>query len=169
MRISHELANQISIALTQKSKAANDKLRAEIDLLVLMEYTKTIPKELVKLEKAFPDWVQKSGSIHIRYQIGERHRHYFTAVKAKVITKAGSTEFKPSASTKKKIIQFDKQEEALKELKKETSRAVLALGTAKRVLQQFPDSASVLKSKDSLPVVPVSVNVHDLKAKLQKQ
>ena len=169
MRISHELAGDIANALTLKSKAANDKLRAEIEFLVFMAYTKKVPKEVVKMEKSFPDWVQKTGSIYVRYRIGDRNRTFITILKTKVITKGGDSDLKPSAVIRKKILQLDKQEEELRALKKDTIRAILALGTTKRVLQQFPDAAPALKAKDKMPVVPWSGNVHDLKAKLQKQ
>jgi hypothetical protein len=169
MKITHDLATEIANVLTQKSKAANERLRGEIDASVLEAYTKAIPKELVKVDKAIPNWVHKASSIYVRYRINNRDRTHITMVKAKVITRVGNSDIKPTPAIRRKIIQLDKQEEALRTLKKDTIRAVLALGTSKRVLQQFPDAEPALKSKGNLPVVPVSINVHDLKAKLQKQ
>jgi hypothetical protein len=169
MRISHDLAIEIANVLTQKSKVANEKLRTDIDALVFETYTKAIPKELVKLDKAIPDWVHKSGSIYVRYRVGNLQRTHITVLKGKVITKGGNPDIKATTVIRNKIIQLSKQEEALRALKKDTIRAVLALGTSKRVLQQFPGAEAALKARGNLPVVPVNINVHDLKAKLQKQ
>jgi hypothetical protein len=167
MRISHDSATNIAEFLTDKSKKEAEQLRKEITADTLKQHLASIPKEVIDLSKKHPKWVATSGCLYAYY---DKHNYLYVPLDSKVIM-AGSDRPKVVTSKilKAKIVKFNKLEEQRKLLKKETTRAILELGTVAKVIAQFPETKDYFSKKQALPKSLVESNISKLKEKLNKQ
>lgn len=175
MRISHELARTIATSLLSKSKEANEKLRAEIDAMAIAEYQLYIPLEILKVAQTCPSWVEKKDSISVQYRIDggvHHHRAYTEKGKKSIILKAGDDTLKVNSKSGicRKLVRLQKAQDEYWKLRKETIQAIVDLGTSKRVIEQFPETAVLFKTQPRRSPMPAQkVNLSGLKKKLQKQ
>jgi len=166
MRISYELARSIANGLTEKTKKTIENLQAEIDKLVIEEYDKKVPAMIRNAVKYFPEWVERTDSIRV---ICGQNYAYWVKCKNKVIIKGGDAALRATGTIKKKVLLLKATEEKLRQLRKETTSAIVSLGTSKRVIDQFPEAAIFFKDRQKLRAPLPKTNIIDLKAKLEKQ
>jgi hypothetical protein len=175
MRITNELARTIADTLLAKSKQSNEKLRSEIDALAIAEYQLMVPQEIIKVSKSCPSWIAKADSVSVKYRVnGTLHHHRAYAEKGKkvIILKAGDDTLKVNTKSaiRRKIIKLKKAQDEYWKLRKETIQAMIALGSSKRVIEQFPETAPLFKVQPKYTPPPAQkTNLSGLKSKLQKQ
>lgn len=170
MRISKELARQISFRLTDKGRAKVDKLKKEWQNAVTQAYIQQIPDKIIKTKAIYPEWFAITESISL-----EGHGFGWTNVNAteRVIKdKNGNAYLKLDAKLatdlKKLQTAWHDAKETNEKLQVETENTILALGTYKQITERFPDAAQYLPNvgPKSMALIP---NLDGLKEKLKKQ
>lgn len=170
MRISKDLARQISFKLTDKGRAKVDKLKKEWEAAVTAAYIQQIPQKIIKTKAQFPEWFNITGTIYL-----EGYGFSWTNVSATtqvIKDKNGNAKIKldPKLAAELKKIQtaWHDAKEGNEKLQVETENTILALGTYKQITERFPDAAQYLPNvgPKSMALIP---NLDGLKAKLQKQ
>lgn len=175
MRITQDLARKVADLLLLKSKQANEKLRTEIDTLAVAEYQCMVPEDIIKVSKTCPNWVAKTDSISVRYQVNggvHHHRAYAEKGKRVIILKAGDDTLRLNTKSpiRRKIIKLEKAKDEYWKLRKETIQVIMNLGSSTKVIEQFSQTAPLFKALPKYTPPPVQkTNLSGLKAKLQKQ
>jgi hypothetical protein len=172
MRINHNLACSIADLLTKNNKDALAKMLKEVDVAVINEYNQFVPTDLVKVASSCPAWIKKSNCICVIYPLDGSHEHYYAyADKATIITKSGEAILKVNSksSLRKKVIGVTNAQLELRELRRQIITAVKDLGSSGKVIEQFPETATLFKAKK--PVVAKEqkvIDLSELKSKLKK-
>lgn len=170
MRISKELARQISFRLTDKGRAKVDKLKKEWQKAVTEAYKQQVPEKVIKMKAQFPEWFTTGECITL-----DGHGFSWTNVTAtERIIKDGNNnaklklDAKLAAELKKVQTAWENAKEANEKLQVETENTILALGTYKQITEKFPGAAQYLPNvgTKSMALIP---NLDGLKTKLQNQ
>jgi hypothetical protein len=146
MRISKDLARQIALKLTQKSRDKRDKLKAAWEEAVTISYIQQIPEKVIKLQSLYPEWFKISGNI-----ILEGHGFSWTNVNATEHVIKGKSDncflkLDAKLAGQLKALQnaYQDAKQAETNLFEEIETAILGLGTSKKVADHFPDAAKYL-------------------------
>jgi hypothetical protein len=172
MRITHNLACTIADSLTQQNKAVVAKMRKEVDALVIGEYEQFIPLDIVRVAKSCPAWIKKTNHVYVRYLVnGSGEGYYAYTDKATIITRSGESLLKLNSKSplRRKIINLEKANEELRNLRRQVISTVKELVTSTRVIEQFPETAPLFKGKMPTPASRQKIDLSELKAKLKKQ
>jgi len=170
MRISKDLARQISFKLTDKGRAKVDKLKKEWQKAVTNAYIQQIPEKVIKLKAQFPEWFVMGETINL-----DGHGFSWTNVAAtQRVIKDGNSNARLKLDGKLagelKALQkaWEDAKEANEKLQVETENTILALGTYKQITEKFPGAAQYLPNvgPKSMALIP---NLDGLKTKLQNQ
>jgi hypothetical protein len=168
MRISQELAKQISFKLTEKSKSHVEALKKEYYKLAQHYYEAQIPDDIKNAFKKHPEWFYTR-------QIIEFSGHGFNweniKADAPVICNDGtSAHLKLNEKSSSKLStaknKYKKAEEQYDSLRTETEQALLTLKTYKNIREELPEAAPYLPPPISNALV---VNFDSLKKRLDKQ
>jgi DNA-binding MarR family transcriptional regulator len=170
MRISKDMARQISFRLTDKGRAKVENLKKEWQKAVTLAYIQQTPEKIIKTKAQYPEWFQMTDSITL-----DGHGFSWTNVAAteRVIKDSKGNSFlklNAKLSGDLKVLQtaWHNAKQSNEKLQQETENAILALGTYKQIIEKFPDAAQYLPNvgPKSMALIP---NLDGLKAKLQKQ
>ena len=167
-RISKDLAHQIAIKLTEKSRLAAELINDEYRLLVTEIYEEKTPQEVKDCFKKHSEWFYTRQYIDIN-----GHGFRWSQVKAPrtVICNSGTSAnleltAKSSAAITTLKRKYEKAIEDHKQLRLETETAILNLGTHARIKENFPLAAPMLPPPMSNALV---CNFDSLTKRLQKQ
>jgi hypothetical protein len=170
MRVSKELARQISFKLTGKGRTKVDKLKREWEKAVTIAYIQQIPERVIKTQGLCPEWFQMTGTITL-----EGHGFSWTNVNATDrVIKDGHSNAKvkldPKLADELKTLQiaYQNAKDANEKLQMETENAILALGTYKKIAEHFPQAANLLPTTAAkcMALIP---NLDGLTNKLKNQ
>lgn len=170
MRISKDLARQISFKLTDKGRAKVEKLKKEWQKAVTAAYIKQVPEKILKIKAQFPEWFATGESITLNGH-GFSWTHV-TATERVIEDKDGyarlNLDAKLAGELKSLQNAWQAAKEAIEKLQTETENTILALGTYKQITEKFPGAAQYLPNvgPKSMALIP---NLDGLKAKLQNQ
>jgi len=167
-RISKELAHQIAIKLTEKSRLAYENLQKEYREIVTCMYEDSTPKDVKDCFKKNADWFYTRSSISLN---GHGFRWERVSTTRPVIGNSNSDAiFKLTAKNSTVIMnakrKWEKLMEEHKQLQRETETALLNLGTHARIKENFPLAAPMLPPPMSNALV---CNFDSLTKRLQKQ
>lgn len=167
-RISKELAHQIAIKLTEKSRVAYELLYKEYQLLVSDIYEEQTPKEVKECFKKHSDWFYTRNYLQLTgYGFNWEGVNLPRAIICNANTSAELKLTKDSAAaisaSKNK---YDKAKEEHKNLLEETEIALVSLGTHARIKENFPLAAPMLPPPMSNALI---CNFNSLTKRLQKQ
>lgn len=169
MRITQTLATKAANLLTERTGKAIEVLSDEIDNMALADYMKSLPKGLVAFDKAHPGWITKEDDLRVSYLFGGRLQTYYASAGISVPVKDGYARLSASRALKAKIIRLEELREKQRSLKKEAYAAILALGTSKKVLKVFPETAELFGATNAGEPATESPDITHLKTKLKKQ
>lgn len=165
MRISKDLARQISFKLTAKSRAKVEKLKKEWEKAVTIAYIQQIPERIIKTHELCPGWLQTSGIISL-----EGHGFLWISVNAteRVIRDCKGNSYlkldsKLAYELKVFQIAWQKAKDENEKLQVETENAILALGTYKKVVEHFPQAANLLPTTSAkcMALIPCLDGLND--------
>lgn len=158
----------IAKRMTEKSRKYRDQLKKEYQTIATEIYEASIPEEVKKCFKKYPDYIETCGSLWV-------NEHGFsgesiTMVKRLPATTNYNQELSLTKATADKLIaakrKFQKAEEEYKQLFSETEVALFALKTPKNIRENLPEAIPFLPPPMSNALV---VNFEGLKRKLNKQ
>lgn len=167
-RISKDLANQIAIKLTEKSRIAAEQLHKEYRELATEIYEEQTPKEIKDIFKKYPEWFYTRNCISFN---GHGFRWENVSTTRPVICNSGSSAnlditAKMATALQASKRKWEKLNEDHKQLQRETETALLNLGTHARIKENFPLAAPMLPPPMSNALV---CNFDSLTKRLQKQ
>jgi len=167
-RISQELAAQIAVKLTEKSRIAADKLHVEYRELVTSLYEAQTPGDVKVCFTKYPDWFYTRSNIKL-------HGHgfnweYVNPTRPLITNNNTDCILELTAKISDKIIsakrKWQKAKEGYDKLNLETRQALLTLKTFNNIRKELPQAAPMLPPPLSNALV---VNFDTLKKQLDKQ
>lgn len=165
-RVSKSKAEDIAKALTAKHVQEKKELNKNLSEEIVKAYLKTVPKDVMKLHQSRPGWLSTSRSVRFRDR-GFNHKlvNLHESVPCGSSHSINSDVFKDEevASFLKLQNKIDDKEKEIKELRLEIKSAILALGTEKRVRDNFPEAGKYLDPDSAL--LP-AVNIDALRKRL---
>lgn len=165
-KISNELAKQIAIKLTEKSRIVADKFHVEYRELVTELYEEQTPQEVKAALKKFPDWIYTSGSVKLN---GNGFNFEWVSTTRNIVSNGNNLLNLTSKIADKITAAKRKWEKAKKQyecLKDETKQALLALKTTNNIRKEIPIAAPMLPPPMSNALV---CNFDSLKRRLINQ
>lgn len=164
-RITIQIAKDITTALLSKKHNEYEGVRLEYKGLIENHILANTPVKILEIfnDSSLKRYLKTDQSISIS---GPGIKHAYETLTNTVPTKGSGIELpKELASKVEKLIQkSDKMWNEIKELRNEINASLLALGTFKRVQEQFPEAAQFLpKTSVSTSLV---VNVSKLREKI---
>jgi hypothetical protein len=146
MRVSKDLARQISFKLTDKGRAKVAKLKKEWENAVTIAYIQQIPERIIKTQALCPEWFRMTDTITL-----DGHGFSWINVSAteRVIQDCKGNSYlkldnKLASHLKGFQIAWQNAKDQNEKLQVETENAILALGTCKKVTEHFPQAANML-------------------------
>jgi hypothetical protein len=170
MRVSKDLARQISFKLTDKGRAKVAKLKKEWENAVTIAYIQQIPERIIKTHSLCPEWFQMTDTITL-----DGHGFSWTNVNAteRVIKDCKGNSYlkldnKLASHLKTFQIAWSKAKDENDNLQTETENTILALGSYKQVVEKFPAAAQYLPNvgPKALALIP---NLDGLINKIKNQ
>lgn len=166
--ISKSLAEQISIKLTEKSRQASDTLHFEYREMATVAYEETVPEEIRKCFKKYPDFFDSNCSLKIN---GNGFNWEYVSATRPVISNSGQRGvLEPNAKLAERLSRakhkWEDAQEKYKLLRKETEVALLTLKTYNNIRKELPLAAPMLPPPLSNALV---CNFDSLKKKLSTQ
>lgn len=167
-RISKDLAHQIAIKLTEKSRLAAEVLNKEYREIATAMYEDQTPKDIKDCFKKHADWFYTLS--YVRFD-GHGFRWENVTTVRPVICNNGSDaklelNVKTSSTLSAAKHKWEKAVENHKQLQLETETALINLGTHARIKENFPLAAPMLPPPMSNALV---CNFDSLTKRLQKQ
>lgn len=167
-RISKELAHQIAIKLTEKSRVAAESLNKDYREIATAMYEDQTPKEVKDCFKKHAEWFYTRNYLTFD---GHGFRWENVTTIRPIICNSGSNatlELNVKTSTQLNTAKrkWEKAVEEHKQLQRETETALLNLGTHARIKENFPLAAPMLPPPMSNALV---CNFDSLTKRLQKQ
>ena len=166
--ISKDLARQISVKLTEKSRLAADALHTEYREMVTFLYEEFTPKEVKDCFKKNADWFYTRSSVSF-------NGHGFqwesvTTTRPVICNSQNNANLEITAKSASLLTtlkrKWQKAKDEHKQLQRETETALLNLGTHARIKENFPLAAPMLPPPMSNALV---CNFDNLTKRLQKQ
>ncbi len=166
--ISKELAGQIAFKLTEKSRIAADNLHVEYRELVTVAYEAQTPKEVKDCFKKNPDWFYTKATISFN---GHGFQWESVTGTRQIIANGGTSanltlNNKISDQLQKAKRTWDKAKDKYKDLKVETTNALLALKTHANIRKEFPEAIPMLPPPISNALI---VSFDSLRHKIKNQ
>lgn len=167
-RVSSELARQISIKLTEKSRIAMEGLYTEYKELVTIAYEEQCPDAVKECYKKCQEWFYVRSEVFLN---GHGFNHERVHTTRRIICNAYSdAHLKMTEKIADKLIaakrKYEKAKKHYEDLKDETRVAILALRTFKNIRQELPEAAAMLPPPMSNALV---CNFDSLHRKLKAQ
>jgi hypothetical protein len=173
MRISKENAQRIARALTKKTYDKWKKAEAAVPQYVTALYESKMPADVKKFVKDHPEYISTTPTIYLDgvglgYNVSER------ASKCMPRNSGGgsSCRMKLTNEEAETLVQLRRAkqdaEKAWEDLYRDTTNAILALGTHKKIAEQFPQAANLLPDSPA-KVMALIPNLDGLAAKLKNQ
>jgi len=162
MRITQTLATKAANLLTTKTRVTIEALEAEVDKIALDTYLKTLPKGLASFDKTNPGWIKKDEDLRVEYHSDGKLHTYYAGSEISVPMKNGYAKLSANKSLRAKIIRLEELREKHRMLKKEIYAAVIDLGTSKKVLKVFPETAELFGNTNSTQST-ISSSIMDLR------
>lgn len=167
-RISKELAHQIAIKLTEKSRLASESLNKEYREIATVMYEDQTPKEVKDCFKKHAEWFYTRNYITFD---GHGFRWENITTMRSVIANSNSSakldlNVKTSTQLSSAKRKWEKSVDDYNQLQRETETALLNLGTHARIKENFPLAAPMLPPPMSNALV---CNFDSLTKRLQKQ
>jgi len=167
-RISNDLAGQIALKLTEKSRILSDNLHLEYRELITQVYESQTPTEIRELYKKYPEWFYTRTAIIID---GNGFR-WEKPSSTRPVIQNNQTDAKLLLSPKvsEKILaskrKWEKAKAEYDDLRAETKQALLTLKTFSNIRKELPEAAPLLPPPLSNSLI---VNFDSLHKKLSKQ
>lgn len=170
MRISKDLARQISFRLTDKGRVKVEKLKREWEKAVTIAYIQQIPEKIIKMQALYPEWFAMTNSVTL-----DGHGFSWTHVTATERVNEDSKghaylklDNKLASQLKTFQIAWIKAKEENEKLQIEAENTILALGSYKQITDKFPAAAQYLPNvgPKSFALIP---NLDGLVDKLKNQ
>lgn len=167
-RISKELAKQVSIKLTEKSRMAADELHTVYREIATSMYEDQTPKEVKDCFKKNAEWFYTRSSISLdghgfRWESISATRPVICNNNQNATLELNSKNSTVLINAKRK---WEKAKDEYKKLQKETETAIINLGTHARIKENFPLAEPMLPPPMSNALV---CNFDSLTKRLQKQ
>lgn len=150
MRITKESAEVLSKKLSEKYLESLKKVKSELSEYVTAEYIKDIPAPVIKIFASESAYFRKDSRIMLSGEFGHQ---YIPATKSvpndqytATLTLTKERINKISGLIKKR----DDLEKKYKDIKGEIYQALIALGTYKRISDQFPEAAIYLPQAQTM-------------------
>lgn len=166
--LSKMLIEQIAEKMTVQSKKYYKSLYEEMTKVVTAVYVDTIPEEVKKCFKTYPDYVETTSSVYL-----DSHgfsRKSLSLTKQHPATSSYHVPLHLTAITADRIMKvmrkWEKAQEDYKTLVQETESALYALKTNKNIRENLPEAVPYLPPPMSNSLV---VNFNSLQKKLNKQ
>ena len=166
--ISKDLAEKIATKLTEKSRAAVDRLYADYKSVVTEMYEDQTPQLIKDVYKKHPEWFYKRQQV---YFTGHGFNYERVTTTQSVICNNGTdAHLDLNSKLADKITsakrKWDKAKKEYELLKDETRQALLTLKTFNNIRKELPEAAPMLPPPISNALV---VNFSTLKKQLAKQ
>lgn len=166
--LSKDLARQIAVKLTEKSRIVAENLHVEYRELATSMYEDQTPDEIKAALKKYPDWFDSKCSMRV-----DEHGfnwEYITGVRRIACNSNSECLLKLTTKTAEKLLKakrkWQKAKENYEKLKDETKNALLALKTYNNIRKELPEAAPFLPPPMSNALV---VSFDSLKRKLNNQ
>ena len=164
-RITKQIAQDVTKSLLSKKRKEYDNVRSEYRGLIENHILSNTPKKILEIfnDSSLKKYLNREQSIYVS---GAGIKGTYETLNNEVPAKGGGVELpKELASKVEKLTQkSDKMWKEINQLQNEINASLLALGTFKRIKEQFPEAAEFLP-KTSMPTSLV-VNVSKLRAKI---
>lgn len=165
MRINKTIAEQIAIKLTENKKKLMDKAAQDYSDLVLSEYLKQTPKEVIDMQKKQPDYFSTTTYIKL-----DGHGFNWEQVKVSkvVIANGNNASLKLNAKIASSLSTVKSNALKVKSeynaLKGEIQNALCNLRTFAQIQAHLPEAVQYLPKSTSVAIVP---NYADLRKKIK--
>lgn len=173
MRISKENAQRIARALTKRTYDKWKKAEAAVPQYVAALYESKLPPDVKKFVKAHPEYISTTSTIYLE-GVGLGHNASEGAGRQMPRNSGAGSSCRMKLTTEEaeKLVELRREkqdaEKAWEDLYMETTNAILALGTHKKIAEQFPQAANLLPDTPAktLALIP---NLDKLTTKLKNQ
>jgi len=166
--ISQDLANKISVKLTEKSRQAAEKLHVEYRELATQFYEEQTPKEVKDCLKKHPDWFYTRSSMILNEH--GFNWEYVTSTRPVICNSNTECYLKLNSKISKQLTEakrkWEKAKGSYEKLQIEAKQALLALKTYNNIRKELPEASSMLPPPISNALV---VDFSSLKRKLKNQ
>lgn len=170
MRISKSIAEKAAKKMTakhyEKAKSLKDVLGKKVSEL----YLNTVPSEIIKMWKNYPSYFMKNSGMYVR---GTGLNHELVQLDVSVPSKQSHTptfviESDEDAKIVAKMVAEYKQAKKQAEEKEcEIEQVLIALGSTKNVLEQFPEAIEYIDNAPQVRNLPV--NLRELRLEFQNK
>jgi hypothetical protein len=168
MRISKSIAEKASRKMTVKHYEKVNSLRNLLGKEVSELYLKTIPSEVVKMFYNHPSYFKTTGALYVR---GTGLNHELVSLDISVPSKVShATTFVIESDEDSKVVarMADEYKQAKKDADNkmcEIEQILIALGSTKNVLEQFPEAIDFIDNAPQVRNLPV--NLKELRKEFQ--
>jgi mRNA-degrading endonuclease HigB of HigAB toxin-antitoxin module len=171
MRITIEKADNAAKKMTEKYREAASELESKVSVIVSAEYDAQLPSEVKDCFKNYPDYFDTTNHVYIVGK-GMLKEH---VVLTKPMPSKNDGRWNVTISVNDSIADqvvpmIDKAKALMtkaSEKKDEIKSVLLSLGTAKNVLEQFPEAIDYIENAPKVRNLPV--NLKELRKEFSKE
>lgn len=169
-RITKDIAQRVARNLVAKKEEQNKELKIAIDTLIKEHYTKTLPKEVIKLYETFQKYLVLTSTVHLHGQ-GIDQNYYNLGYNIYVISENNNNphitfEKKEAAVLEKMLTKYKSTQAEIKNLKIEIEALLFACRTYKKAIETFPECKEFLPDANAAIYLP-TINVDNLRKRLK--
>lgn len=168
MQISKQLADSISKEIATKLKVKVDKAEAEYLKLATSFYKKQVPAAVLRMQKQHPDYFQTGTSLCLN---GHGFHHEVVKMSESLVKNSGNyysiLHLTPAIARELIVAKnnWENLQEQYKQLRAETTTALLNLRTFKNIQEQLPEAVKYLPKSKTTAIIP---NLGKLRVKIQE-
>lgn len=158
--ITKDIARQTAIKMIAKIEAKVKNKKAELSELIIENYNKNLPKEILEASLKYPNYFKKSSQVLLK-ENGLNDSFSLTKSVCSTLDTYQVVFIPEVAIAKllsKGIIELNKLENKKKELRIQIENTLLNLKTYKRIQDQFPEAFEFLPEKaqtDNALAIPI--------------
>jgi len=164
--ISEKAAKKMTAKHYEKAKSLRDVLGKKVSEL----YLKTVPSEIIKMYKDYPSYFMKNSGLYVR---GTGLNHELVQLDVSVPSKQSHTPTfviesdEDSKVVAKMVAEYKQAKKQAEEKEVQLIEILIALGSTKNVLAQFPEAIEFI---DNIPTVRnLPVNLKELRKEFQSK
>jgi hypothetical protein len=168
MKITKSKSEEIAFFLTKSKENQINELQLELSKKLKEVYDKSIPKEILELQKKHPDYFEMTSYVSL-YENGFNGQRLFLGKERSIFNQNSRSSLSlnsvDGAILFKLYNKFSDAKKELKDIRIEVQNIILMLGTKLKVLKEFPEAESCFKDVNS-KCTDVSICVSDIRKKI---
>ncbi len=168
MKITKTKSVEISFFLTKSKKDQLSELELNLSKKVKEIYDNSIPKEVIELQKKYPDYFEYTNNCSL-YGNGFSGQRVSLGKEKSIYKQNNNSALNLNPAEGEILIklynEFNDAKKELTNIRIELEKIILMLGTKLKVLKEFPEAESCFKDSNS-NCTDVSVCVSDIRKKI---